>query len=1225
MSDTTLQRIYDLKAQGVDALISDINKVVNRLDYLGKVKKSIFEGANAFGAPEAFAQMTVEIQKQVDLQMQLLNSYKAVNAEKSNGAKIVESSAKGLPLKEMAPDKDYAAKIRAMNVAADVNRMYPGQRKQFLEEMTAASRQLEQEEAARQKQMQLGEKLAADVEKANIKAAKSSIDAINEEIAAEEQLLAKQMADGEKRAAAMDAEAAKQQEKEAKAQAAYEKTLTALARLKAQYKEAADLAQELGAQQVLLQQQIDSSNKGGTPLSEDELKQKRAELDALMPRLSEAQQKAHGLSTALHGIELATGQGQRNVGQYNEAVRGLKDILRDTPAFAYSMATGIMAISNNIPMFLDGMKKMREENAALIAEGKETKSILSQLAGAVTDFGTVATIGVTILIALISHIGNATDEEKAMREATDALRSAFSSMGDEMEKIIALDQKLIEAETKAKYGIDLTTESYREKEKAIKAVGATNGEVYAAEKSLFDAQQQTRAMELNDLNEKLRLYTQIKSIVGDLNDNTGKGMSGIWGDIKGIFTNGNVDAGEQADIAKGIINKSVLPGDIKASLNDAINKAVKDDANILDALERQFKEYSGKLIDSQVEVSKKQNEINNAKVEFDTKYRLMAEAKHKELNNALVQSDEELRQLTEKEYFDSVDKITENVQAKYEIMYNNLRQERDKYLKENPGDEASLAKYNTLLANVLKQAEIDRQNQVNAFIDQQARAGRGYAVSESQSAAQQAALNARGGVPLYSNFLKASDADVQAKKDAETKAFDDLYEAYVKNGQSTEVLTQQHEERMRQIEREGYAQRLSIANTFFKTLSEETDKVTAIFTEQIDTDLLRQLTAITSGGGSREQKDHAKEIAQAQGTIAKAQEALRGLDIKISQAKEAEAKDVAAVNSATTPEQKKVAGENLLAIQKEITDLTNQQAKAENDIANATEQLTARKQAEWEQIRQTLTNGAVDIAQAAAEAEMQVLSAQDAARDRSAQKQMAWNQKLLQSQAQSKQQQLANEKAFMVQQEQMEKEKALRAQQRAKQQMLIEYAAAALKIVAANIWKGPEGWGEVAAEEAILAATYAAKLALLSSAPAYATGTEGHKGGVAIVGDGGEPELVQAGNRYYVTPSTATPVFMEAGAKVTPFSKIPDIAQVGGLSYPGTMGAQLKAPSYYANGTGGGWQGDTKQFDAIAAAFGNIHNTMLTVMEGIANMNVSLDTNKLTSKINYNTTKKVQI
>lgn len=97
----------------------------------------------------------------------------------------------------------------------------------------------------------------------------------------------------------------------------------------------------------------------------------------------------------------------------------------------------------------------------------------------------------------------------------------------------------------------------------------------------------------------------------------------------------------------------------------------------------------------------------------------------------------------------------------------------------------------------------------------------------------------------------------------------------------------------------------------------------------------------------------------------------------------------------------------------------------------------------------------------------------------------------------------------------------------------------------------------------ILAALYgamgAAQIAVISSTPLpmYAKGTDYHKGGLAIVGDGGKNEVVMTDRGAFITPDTPTVVDIPRGARVLPDVSLlnPDDVHwskkpfIGGLSY----------------------------------------------------------------------------
>lgn len=79
-------------------------------------------------------------------------------------------------------------------------------------------------------------------------------------------------------------------------------------------------------------------------------------------------------------------------------------------------------------------------------------------------------------------------------------------------------------------------------------------------------------------------------------------------------------------------------------------------------------------------------------------------------------------------------------------------------------------------------------------------------------------------------------------------------------------------------------------------------------------------------------------------------------------------------------------------------------------------------------------------------------------------------------------------------------------------------------------------WPVNIAMSAIAGAMGAVQVAtiLATPIPKYAKGTDRHKGGPAIVGDGGMPELVIYGGKSWVTPDTPTLVDLPAGAMVIP-------------------------------------------------------------------------------------------
>jgi hypothetical protein len=104
---------------------------------------------------------------------------------------------------------------------------------------------------------------------------------------------------------------------------------------------------------------------------------------------------------ALKNVDSSMGMHQRNVGNYAMAngtlSNSINQLTREMPAFANSVGTGFMAISNNLPIFFDEIKKLKQANVELQASGEPTKNILKQVAGSVFSVGTALSIAVTLL------------------------------------------------------------------------------------------------------------------------------------------------------------------------------------------------------------------------------------------------------------------------------------------------------------------------------------------------------------------------------------------------------------------------------------------------------------------------------------------------------------------------------------------------------------------------------------------------------------------------------------------------------------------------------------------------------------------------------------------------------------------------------------------------------------------------------------------------------------
>lgn len=100
-------------------------------------------------------------------------------------------------------------------------------------------------------------------------------------------------------------------------------------------------------------------------------------------------------------LQEATGNHKLSVGNYAKAWNGLgnavNQVVREIPAVAINFETFILAISNNIPILIDEIQRLKEKNELLRAEGRPTKNIIKTITSSLFSWQTVLILGITAL------------------------------------------------------------------------------------------------------------------------------------------------------------------------------------------------------------------------------------------------------------------------------------------------------------------------------------------------------------------------------------------------------------------------------------------------------------------------------------------------------------------------------------------------------------------------------------------------------------------------------------------------------------------------------------------------------------------------------------------------------------------------------------------------------------------------------------------------------------
>ena len=151
-----------------------------------------------------------------------------------------------------------------------------------------------------------------------------------------------------------------------------------------------------------------------------------------------AKLRANELGKQLKVVDTDIGKHTRNVGNYSSSWNGLgnsiNQLTREAPAFANSVQTGFMALSNNIPILTDELGVLIQKNKDLQKDGKPTESILKTVAGAFFSWQTAISLGVTILTVYGAKIWDMVSGLDALKKKQEAFALSQKLMDDKIEQ-----------------------------------------------------------------------------------------------------------------------------------------------------------------------------------------------------------------------------------------------------------------------------------------------------------------------------------------------------------------------------------------------------------------------------------------------------------------------------------------------------------------------------------------------------------------------------------------------------------------------------------------------------------------------------------------------------------------------------------------------------------------------------------------------------------------------
>lgn len=160
--------------------------------------------------------------------------------------------------------------------------------------------------------------------------------------------------------------------------------------------------------------------------------------EAGQARFAQLSQQINALNDELKAMDASTGSFQRNVGNYSSAFSGLNmataQIVRELPSAAVSLNTFFLAISNNIPMLVDQIGLLREQNAKLIATGEKGINVFGAVARSFLSWNTVLTLVITAVTLfgdkMVKFVGDMLKGSEAVDSAAVAAQKYSEAMDE---------------------------------------------------------------------------------------------------------------------------------------------------------------------------------------------------------------------------------------------------------------------------------------------------------------------------------------------------------------------------------------------------------------------------------------------------------------------------------------------------------------------------------------------------------------------------------------------------------------------------------------------------------------------------------------------------------------------------------------------------------------------------------------------------------------------------
>lgn len=371
------------------------------------------------------------------------------------------------------------------------------------------------------------------------------------------------------------------------------------------------------------------------------------------------------MQAQVSAAEQRLGNFRSNVGNYQSAFNGLNvsvsQIVRELPSATMGANMFFLAISNNIPMLVDEINKLRAANKLAMKEGKQGVPILKQLGAAVFSWNSLISVGITLLTVygkdIVSWIGNlfkgreaAMTMAEAQAKVNKQMAESSGNYGDQVAQLRALHLQWNQLgdDLKAK------TEFVKKNQEAFHKLGVKINDTNDAERLLVERTDdfvlalQARAKAVAAQKLASEEYESYLKVVAETEDKLAQAER-----LKSFYVKQKADrekmySGLTADIYQRQIRASQTMINQQQKIIDNIqeqrNAAMKN-GNVYAKLQNQYKKQETDIL-NQLEI--KEYDPNSEKVEKDALKAAKTRAKSiKEAKDAALKAEKDYFQLVQ--------------------------------------------------------------------------------------------------------------------------------------------------------------------------------------------------------------------------------------------------------------------------------------------------------------------------------------------------------------------------------------------------------------------------------------------------------------------------------------------------------------------------------------------------------------------------------------------------